>query len=287
MASLQSVRSGATIARHALAAIGVPRRERERLARLVWQDAGHGYDALGLHPQTVALASGLLRWAYQHYFRVSSYGAERVPARGGVILAANHSGTLPIDAALLYLDVLFHTDPPRVPRVVSDVFLPLLPFVGTFMSRVGVVAGTAGTLQHLLESGELVMVFPEGLPAIGKPYHQRYQLQVWRVGHAELAIRHRVPVIPVGIVGAEEQWPQIARLDVHPFGAPYLPVPATPIPLPVHYHIHYGEPLVLHEGTRLEDADDPEVVWRAAARVKAAVQALVDRGIRQRAGVFR
>lgn len=255
-------------------------------ARLAFRDAGHGFDALGLSPEWVAISAALLGGAYRHYFRVSSHGA-RLPADGAVILAANHAGTLPIDAALLYLDVLLHTDPPRIPRVIADVFVPRLPFVGMLMARVGVAAGTPGNFRHLIESGELVMVFPEGTPGIGKAFRDRYQLQGWRVGHAEVAIRHRVPVIPVGIVGAEEQWPLLGRLDLHPFGAPYLPVPATPFPLPVHYHIHYGEPLSLYEGTRPSDADDPEIVSCAAQRVKQAVQALLDRGLRERAGVFR
>ncbi|MFW5920291.1 MAG: acyltransferase, partial [Polyangiales bacterium] len=109
----------------------------------------------------------------------------------------------------------------------------------------------------------------------------------WRVGHAELAIRHCAPVVPVAIVGAEEAWPQLGRLRVHPFGAPWLPVPLSPIPLPVHYHIWYGEPLMLHEGLEPGDADDPRLAEAAAARVREAVQALIDRGLRERPGVFR
>jgi 1-acyl-sn-glycerol-3-phosphate acyltransferase len=91
--------------------------------------------------------------------------------------------------------------------------------------------------------------------------------------------------VPVAIIGAEEQWPLLARLDrLHPFGAPFLPVPATPFPLPVRYHIHYGPPLVLHEEGG--DPDDPAVVAAAAARVRSAVEALIERGLRERKGVF-
>ena len=254
--------------------------------QLAFNDAGHGCDVLGLKPSWVAASVRLLEPFYRHYFRVTSHGP-RVPARGACLLAANHSGTLPIDAAMLYLDVFRHNDPPRIPRVVADVFVPRMPFFGTLFARTGAVAGTPANLRHLLETGELVVVFPEGAPAIGKPFRERYHLQAWRVGHAELAIRHRVPVIPVAIVGAEEQWPQLARLEVQLLGAPYVPIPATPLPLPVHYHLHYGEPMALFEGTRPEDADDPGVVGRAAARVKEAVAELLARGLRERAGVFR
>jgi 1-acyl-sn-glycerol-3-phosphate acyltransferase len=95
--------------------------------------------------------------------------------------------------------------------------------------------------------------------------------------------------VPVAVIGAEEQWPLVGRIEaLGPLlGVPYVPIPLTPFPLPVHYHLHYGEPLVLHEGLRPEDADDPVVVKRAARRVRDAVQALIDRGLRQREGLFR
>ena len=95
-------------------------------------------------------------------------------------------------------------------------------------------------------------------------------------------------VVPVGIVGAEEQMPQIARIKA-PAGSalPYIPIPATLVPLPVRYHIHYGEPLRFDREYSPDDADDPEVVLQAAARVKAAVQKLLDDGLAQRRGVFR
>ena len=133
------------------------------------------------------------------------------------------------------------------------------------------------------------MIFPEGVPGIGKPFSERYQLQDWRVGHAELAIRHSAPVIPVAFIGPEEQMPQMARLERFGkvLGLPYLPIPASPIPLPVRYHIHYGEPIALHQDYRPEQADDPEVVNEAAHRVKTAVQGLIERGLEIREGVFR
>jgi len=164
--------------------------------------------------------------------------------------------------------------------------VPVLPFVSTFFARVGVVSGTRGNVRALLERGELLMIFPEGTPGIGKAFAQRYQLQNWRVGHAELAIRHQVPIVPVGIVGAEEQMPQIARLPIKLFGAPYFPITATLVPLPVRYRIYYGEPIDVAGQWDSEAADSPDEVSRLAAQVKAAVQSLLARGLRERTGVF-
>ncbi|MFT4623842.1 MAG: 1-acyl-sn-glycerol-3-phosphate acyltransferase [Myxococcota bacterium] len=259
----------------------------ERSKRLRYADAGHGYDQFGLHPDFIALGDALASPLYERYFRVKSYGAAHIPASGPAVLAANHSGTLPIDGAMIYTDVLRHTDPPRVPRPVADYFVTSLPVVSTIFARCGVVGGSRGNARALLEAGELLMIFPEGTPGIGKPFSQRYKLQEWRKGHVELAIRHGAPVVPVAVVGAEEQMPQIGRIPIRVGSVPYLPVPAVLFPLPVRYHIHYGQPLSFHQDYSPSDADDPAVVSEAAGRVKAEVQALLERGLELREGVFR
>jgi 1-acyl-sn-glycerol-3-phosphate acyltransferase len=269
----------------ALARALLPAAERERVTRMRFHDAGHGYDLFGLHPDWVAAGLGVFRFLYERYFRVESRGHEHLPRDGAAILVANHSGTVPFDGAMLYLDVARHTEPMRVPRAIGDRFIPLLPFASTFLARTGATPGTRENLRHLLESGEMVLIFPEGTPGVGKPFSQRYQLQEWRVGHAETAIAHGVPIIPAAVIGAEEQWPQIARLPLPLFGAPYLPLPATPFPMPVHYHLRYGAPIRFDFPP--EAATRPEIVREAAARVKRAVEALIAEGLRDRKGIFR
>jgi 1-acyl-sn-glycerol-3-phosphate acyltransferase len=262
--------------------------QRDRLAELAINDAGHGYDVLGLHRESVAAAVALLRPVYDLWFRVESNGSEHVPKRGAAILAANHSGMLPIDAAMIMTDVLLRTTPPRVPRSVGDGFIPFLPLLGTVFSRVGMVSGSRGNFRHLLETDELVLVFPEGVPGIAKGFRRRYQLAEWRLGHVELAILHRAPVIPVAVIGAEESWIQLGKIQrLHPFGAPFLPIPLTPLPLPVRYHIAYGDPIHLHERFKPDDALDPEVARSAADLVKGEVARLIEHGLRRRKGLFR
>ncbi len=255
----------------------------DRAQQIQFADAGHGFDRFGMHPDFVAFGEAIANPLYASYFRVRSVGAENIPLTGPAIIAANHSGTLPLDGAMLWMDVLRHTH--RVARPVADYFVSSLPFVGTLFARCGVVGGSRGNARALLEANELLMIFPEGVPGIGKLFRQRYQLQDWRVGHVEMAIRHSAPVVPVGIVGAEEQMPQIARI---PLGGaiPYIPIPATLIPLPVRYHILYGEPLRFDREFKPADADDPAIVRSAAQRVKDAVATLLAQGLATRTGVF-
>jgi 1-acyl-sn-glycerol-3-phosphate acyltransferase len=247
-----------------------------------FRDAGHGYDRFGLHLDAVAMSLRATKFLYERWFRVISCGAEHIPKSGPAILAANHSGMLPLDGVMLWTDVLRHV--PRVPRFVADTFVPQLPFVFTAFSRSGVVAGNRATLHRLLDDGELLAIFPEGVPGISKPRAERYRLRPFRIGHAELALRHRAPIVPVAIIGAEEQWPELARIEsFHAFGAPHLPIPVLPFPLPVRYRVIYGPPIALPSAS----ADDPATARALASEVRAAVQALVDRGVAEREGIFR
>jgi 1-acyl-sn-glycerol-3-phosphate acyltransferase len=260
----------------------LPPEQIEALRSLRFNDAGHGYDPFGMHPSFVAFGVGLTRFLYERYFRVISTGHEHIPVDGPAVLACNHSGTVPVDGMMVWADVVRNRG--RVPRAIADHFVPTLPWVGVLFARSGMVGGSRGNVRAMLEAGELLLIFPEGVPGIGKPFKERYNLQKWRVGHAELAIRHQAPVVPVAVVGVEEQMPQIFRLEINIGAVPYIPIPLTPLPMPVRYRILYGEPIPIADDYRPEDADDPERVREAAARVEAAVQGLIQEGLRQRGG---
>jgi 1-acyl-sn-glycerol-3-phosphate acyltransferase len=193
------------------------------LGARAFHDEGHGYDVFGLHPPTLDRAVTFGAPLYERYLRVDSTGIEHVPTEGPAILVANHGGVLPLDAAVLCLDVLRRTA--RIPRAVADHFVPRLPLVSTLFARLGVVSGTHANVRRLLERGELLAIWPEGVSGPAKPFARRYQLQSWRVGFAEYALRFGAPIIPVAIVGAEESWPLAGRLrGVRAFGSPYLPI---------------------------------------------------------------
>lgn len=251
-----------------------------------FHDEGYGYDLFGLDPTRLARVVEIARVVYDRYFRVDSEGIEHIPADGPTIVVANHGGVLPIDGAMLCLDILLRSEPPRIPRAIADHFVPMLPLVGTMFARWGVVSGTRGNVSKLLGRGELVAIWPEGVTGPAKRPCDRYRLQAWRVGFAELAMRFHATVIPVAIVGAEESWPVLAKISrPRPFGAPYLPIPATPIPLPTRFRIRYGEPVTLRFGAR--DADDPSAVKTVAEDVRVALEALLERALVRREGIFR
>jgi 1-acyl-sn-glycerol-3-phosphate acyltransferase len=266
----------------------LPRELWERTQHVRFRDEGHGIDAFGLNAVGAARGLAVTYWLYEYWFRVISHGMDNIPDSGPVVMASNHGGMLPLDAMMICHDVLRHHRAHRVVRTAMEYFVPGLPVVNLVFSRAGAVAGSRGNFHALLEAGELLLTFPEGVQGIGKPASERYQLQRWHEGHAELAIRHQAAVVPVGVIGPDEQWPELLRIQgVHVYGIPYLPIPATPVPLPVRYHIWYGEPIPVADHYSPDQASDPRAVAELAGRVRDAVSTLLGHGLAQREGVFR
>lgn len=250
-----------------------------------FHDEGHGFDLFGLHPPTLRRSAAIGRWLCDRYFRTRSCGSQSIPRSGPVILVANHGGALPIDATLLCLDVSRATG--RIVRPITDRFVPMLPLISTWYARLGAVVGTHANVGRLLERGEMIAIWPEGSAGIAKPARDRYQMKEWRVGHAELALRYRAPIVPVAILGSEESWPVLGRITrFQRFGIPFLPVPATPLPLPLRHHIYYGAPLALHDEVSPDQIDDPGVIAHAACRVRLALAGLLENARQARAGRY-
>ena len=259
---------------------------RERIAKLAPPRNEFGVDPYGLDIDFVISAAAPFLWLYRKYFRVQLFGIEHVPGEGRVLLVANHSGQLPFDAVMLGLAVLFELDPPRYVRALVEKWVSTLPFVSSFYARLGQVVGTPENCRRLLAAEEALLVFPEGVRGLNKAYGKRYQLQEFGLGFMRLALETSTPIVPVGIVGAEEQAP--ALLDLKPIARllafPAFPLTPTilPLPLPTRYRIHFGAPMRFTGSPDDEDA----VLQEKVRQVKDAVQALLVEGVRQRPHVF-
>jgi 1-acyl-sn-glycerol-3-phosphate acyltransferase len=237
-----------------------------------------------------------LRPLYQRWFRVDTIGIHHVPSHGGALVVANHSGTLPLDS--LMTGVALHDDHPahRHLRMLGADLLFRLPLVGSLARKSGQTLACNADAERLLSSGELVGVWPEGFKGIGKHFRDRYKLQRFgRGGFVSAALRTGVPIVPCGIVGAEEIYPKIG--DIKPlarlFGLPYFPVtPLFPwlgalgaIPLPSKWYIEFGEP-IRTDHLSPADADDPMLVFNLTDQVRETIQQTLYRLLSNRRNAF-
>jgi 1-acyl-sn-glycerol-3-phosphate acyltransferase len=239
----------------------------------------------------------LLRPLYRTWFRVETTGLANVPAEGGALVVANHSGAIPLDA--LMLSVALHDDHPaqRHVRMLGADLMFRLPVVGELGRKHGSTLACHPDAERLLGADELVAVWPEGFKGIGKPFADRYKLQRFgRGGFVTAALRTGRPIIPCSIVGAEETYPKIG--DIAPLARllnlPYFPVtptfpllgPLGAVPLPSKWLIEFGEPVTTAE-LGPEAADDPMLVFNLADQVRETIQHTLYRLLARRRNAFR
>ncbi|MEW5851680.1 MAG: lysophospholipid acyltransferase family protein [Myxococcota bacterium] len=249
-----------------------------------------GFDPWGLNPEDAKVYFSVARKIY-NYFRPEIHGIEHVPA-GRVLIVPNHSGQIPFDGLVIAVACLLHAKPPRLCRAMAERWFPTIPFVNEAFSRSGVVVGDPINCRNLLEAENAILVFPEGARGSGKVFQQRYQLRPFGRGFMRLALQTDTPVVPVAVVGGEESivsvynWKGLAKLLGTPYVpiSPWLPVlgPLAYLPMPVKFHVHFGEPMRF---TGPFDDEDSEID-KKVQKVMDRVQGLINEGRAKRRSLF-
>jgi 1-acyl-sn-glycerol-3-phosphate acyltransferase len=136
-------------------------------------------------------------------WRLRVTGRERLPWRGGAVLVANH-------ASLVDILVLFDLFRPF--KWVSKAEIFRVPVIGWNMRLnryVRLVRGDSSSVRkmlarcgQLLDAGSPVLIFPEGRRT------DDGELQRFKDGAFELAVRHRVPVFPIAVHGTRRALPK-------------------------------------------------------------------------------
>lgn len=223
------------------------------------------------------------RTLYEKWFRVETIGVDNIPDEGGVLLVANHSGTIAVDALMLGVAVHDHHPAKRPVRMLGADLIFDTPVLGPTARKAGYTLACNPDAERLLTTGECVSVFPEGFKGVGKPFSQRYKLQRFgRGGFVSAAVRAGVPILPVSIVGAEEIYPLLGNIKplARALGLPYFPVtptfpllgPLGAIPLPSKWLIEFGDPIPTDQLGGAAGAEDPMVVFNLADRVRETIQ---------------
>lgn len=177
-------------------------------------------------------AKGFVGAVFFLYFRVKAHDKRRVPEKGRLIVAANHSS---------YLDpmLLGSFFPRRIHYIMTAVHYQkwfLYPFcylLDTIPIGPNLQIAAYKKTMKFLHNEEVIGIFPEGQRS-----REGYLLDT-RKGVGVYALRSKAPVLPVAIVGAREALP-----------------PGRKFPKPVKVHLFIGEPIHFPEDTAPEAVSD-------------------------------
>lgn len=213
-------------------------------------------DPWGFDIETIKQAIDLVFPIYKNYFRVRVFGLENVQDKPYMVVS-NHTGQLPIDAMLITLAFAMEMDEPRVLHSMIERFMAGLPFLGDLTAQTGSILGDRENCKWLLNKGESILVFPEGVRGINKSTKDFYKLQKFSHGFYRIALHSQTQILPISVVGAEEMFPVVFQAGSigKKVGLPSLPIPLNLVPLPSPIDIYVGEPIDLPEGLSPEAPD--------------------------------
>lgn len=181
------------------------------------------------------------------YFRAEYIGFDHIPERNHkdtpLIFIGNHSGmAFPWDAILLNTGLIKITNgDERSARTLSSPMLSESSLMNPYLfenlwKRAGAIDATFLNFETMMQqSDNNLLVYPEGVPGIGKGFDHRYQLQRFSSSFITLAIKYDTDIAIISTVNGEYinpyayNWKWLNR-QVNKIGIPYLPIGfATPI----------------------------------------------------------
>lgn len=226
------------------------------------------------------------------WFRPVLEGREHLDGVVGGLLVANH-GQFGFEMPCMLRT--FDRETGRAVRGLGDRVLFQTPGIGRVSRALGAVEGHPDAAHALLTRGELCYVCPGGAREGLLGPEARYTL-MWEghVGFVVSAIRAQVPLVPLAVIGSDDLFVQVRTAEAvraslpgrwvgRLVGAKYVPalyMGLGPMPLPQRLRFLVGEPM--HLGVPASAADDPEVVARIHDAFRDRLQALIDRGLRER-----
>lgn len=204
-------------------------------------------------------------WVYHYYFRVKTEGWEYIPQEKVLLVGSHNGGLAAPDMSMTIYDWFrrFGTE-----RLVYGLMHPKVwrvsPPTGAFMEKLGAIAAYPKMAIAAFQKGASVLVYPGGPQDVFRPYCQRNKICfAGRKGFIKLALREKVPIIPLISHGAHEtllvlgdcyeqakqlhEWgmPWLFDLDPEvfpiylglPWGLGIGPLPNIPLPKPIYTRV--------------------------------------------------
>lgn len=259
----------------------------------------------------LSLEENLFDVVNDHYFRAQFIGFEDYPERNDpnrpLIFISNHSGmAFPWDAMVFGAGLLKKNgyDMKKSARGLSHPMLSettlMNPFlISNFWKRVGGIDATSLNFETVMQFNETnILIYPEGVPGIGKGFNNKYKLQRFATSFVRMSIKYRTDVVPILTVNGEYinpysyKWGPINRL-AQMLGVPFLPLSIlTPFVLIFPWLFYFAFPANLiyvlgHRISPYKMTDKPFEEMTAAdfehiaQRVRQAMQKDLDEAVAQ------
>ncbi|MBD2310541.1 acyltransferase family protein [Desertifilum sp. FACHB-1129] len=240
-------------------------------------------------------------WFYRYYFRVTTKGWHHIPQQGKVLLVGSHNGGMASpDTSMFMVDWFRRFGIHRPTYALMHPAAWTIPQLAHLGVKSGAIMAHPKMAIAALHRDAAVLVYPGGAEDMFRPHSQRHQIHLaGRKGFIKLALRERVPIVPLVSLGAHDtliilgdlydplkqlqQWGVLNSLGVDigvfpiylglPWGLGIGPIPNFPLPAPIQTRV--GAPIIFERYGR-EAACDRVYVDACYQRVLNEMQQELD-----------
>lgn len=205
----------------------------------------------------LSLVKNVLDPIDQCYFRSEFVGFDPPPQRNNperpLIFVSNHAGmAFPWDG-IIFTSQFLKRNNYDFTKAVRPLTAPMLsqtalmnPFlIGNFWKRAGGVEATSRNFETMMhDKNSNLLVYPEGVPGIGKGFDKRYQLQRFATSFIRMSLKFKTDVIPFATVNGEYINPYAYHSKTinklaNKIGIPFLPIGLMTLLIPFQPWLFY------------------------------------------------
>ncbi|MEM7555346.1 MAG: lysophospholipid acyltransferase family protein [Cyanobacteria bacterium P01_A01_bin.84] len=237
-------------------------------------------------PQFIDSLMPIWDWLYHNYFHVQTSGWENIQPQEQALIVGSHNGGLAAPDMIMIMYDWFRRF--GVNRPVYGLMHPkawkVSPPVAQLAAKTGAIIAHPKMAIAALRTGANVLVYPGGAQDVFRPHYLRNKICfAGRQGFIKLALRERIPIVPVISSGAHDtlfvladfyniakqlhEWgmPWFLGLDPEifpiylglPWGLAIGPLPNIPLPVTIHTRVC---PKITFERYGREAASDRDYV---------------------------
>lgn len=165
----------------------------------------------GADPKFMEVVHPFLKGLWDHYFRCEISGWEQVP-EGKALFVGNHNGLLTFEVLMLFHAWHRRFGEARKALGLAHGIVLANPFFRWLLPRMGAIPADPDIADEALARGFSLLVYPGGEKESMRPYHERAKVDFYgRKGFLKLALRNKVPIVPIVSIGAHESYVILSR----------------------------------------------------------------------------
>lgn len=157
-------------------------------------------------PKMVERLMPFLEGLWKHYFRCDIEGFENVPERTALYVG-NHNGLLTFEVLMLFYAWQKRFNGARRAMGLAHDIVIKNPFFRWLLTPMGAIPARPDIADSALQKGYSLLVYPGGEKESFRPYSERAKVDFYgRKGFLKLALKNKVPIVPIVSIGAHESY---------------------------------------------------------------------------------